>query len=134
MARGVGKPLIGGQLEIESKAAMFRRDGGKCVRCCKSDRVCWSHVKRRSADLRIKYIVTNVLTMCFTCHDWWHGEPTESGAWFEDRYPDRLEYLDAMVVAHQGMGTLHVHELLEILDQLREYGQAAESTGQQMRC
>ena len=36
----------------------------------------------------------NVLPMCGRDHPFfWHDEPTESGKWFEEKYPGRYMYL-----------------------------------------
>ena len=101
---------------------MQLRDKGVCQKCLRRpDRIEWSHVKRRTRGLRLKFDLNNVLTMCWECHQWWHNEPTEAGPWFAATWPDRLEYLDAMLIADRGMGTVTTDELLQILQELREY-------------
>ena len=111
-----------GLLEKTSKEAMFLRDKGICQKCLKPhERLEWSHVKRRTRSLRIKFVLPNVLSMCWEDHQWWHNEPTEAGPWFAETWPDRLEYLDAMLIADRGMGTVTTDELLQILEELRDY-------------
>jgi len=71
------------------------RDGHKCIRCPRSARQGYqmhgSHILAEGPGyLNISADVDNIKTLCAQCHIWWHSYPTESGKWFEEKYPDRI--------------------------------------------
>lgn len=79
--------------KCDSEMSKLVRERGKCDRCGRSDtNLHWAHVfGRRNRTLR--WDVNNAMALCYPCHNWWHENPTESGAWFREKYPARYEYL-----------------------------------------
>lgn len=52
-----------------------------------------AHVIGR-ANKALRYDIFNAMCLCVACHMWWHENPTESGIWFKEKYPERYEYLN----------------------------------------
>lgn len=54
-----------------------------------------SHVvpKGKGASQR-RWDLLNIKVLCFSCHRWWHDNPTESGRWFVEAFPARQAYLE----------------------------------------
>ena len=62
--------------------ACIARDGGRCVRCGRTEKLCASHIYRKGTYQRMRYLLENTLTLCFYCHmRWWHKNPLEASAW-----------------------------------------------------
>ena len=82
------------QLDDLARQRVFERDGFRCVRCTKCERsgwkIDWAHIISRRHH-SVRWEADNALTLCFTCHDWWHKYPTLSGPWFLKNWPDRHE-------------------------------------------
>lgn len=65
----------------------------KCLRCGKTSSLQCAHIITRS-NLRLRYDLQNVLTLCAGCHMfWWHRSPLEAITWFQETYPKQYEYL-----------------------------------------
>lgn len=43
--------------------------------------------------LALRYDPANAITMCSTCHFWWHENPLEAMRWYEQKFPKNAEYL-----------------------------------------
>ena len=102
---------------------MRRRDGGICQWCGVGEgkQHHWSHViPKGRCGLRLKFDPANFKDLCATCHRRWHEETLAPAEWFNLRFPDRREYLDARIIETRAMGTVTVDELLVMLDELRE--------------
>jgi len=74
------------------------RDDNRCQRCGKYIQGQNSHpshvvAKGKGASIR-RWDLLNIKLLCFHCHRWWHDNPTESGAWFRDKWPHRDAYLN----------------------------------------
>jgi len=52
-----------------------------------------SHIITRS-NLRLRFDPQNAVTLCASCHMWWHANPTESGEWFIKAFPKNHEYIE----------------------------------------
>ena len=95
------KPTIKSLQKKLTKAvheAVFRRDESCCQKCGKyvegSNRHP-SHVIPKSRGNILRWDMLNIKTMCFHHHiNWWHKEPTESGEWFKQKFPERHKYLE----------------------------------------
>lgn len=80
------------------KKIVRKRDKNRCQRCGKhveGSQSETSHVVPKSHGNILRYDIQNLKVMCFTCHRWWHANPTESGLWFKERWPDRYTYLES---------------------------------------
>jgi len=68
------------------------KDKHECQKCGRTDlqgvSAQCSHVVPRRYRIT-RWDVDNALCLCPTCHRWWHSEPCESGAWFEEKWPER---------------------------------------------
>ena len=68
-----------------------------------------SHVIPVSRDGRLAFDVLNLKVLCFHHHmNWWHKNPAASGPWFIATFPERWEYLQAKLLEHAGLGTIHI--------------------------
>lgn len=41
-----------------------------------------------------RFDLMNIILLCFKCHRFWHDNPTESGKWFQEKYPAENIYLE----------------------------------------
>ena len=70
----------------------FIRSLDHCERCGSIKTLQAAHVySRRYVNLR--YDIQNVMCLCAKCHFQWHDSPLDSIIWFNQNYPERLEYL-----------------------------------------
>ena len=54
-----------------------------------------SHVVPKSKGYVLRWDLRNLKVLCFHCHiNWWHKNPREAGAWFDDTFPERAKYID----------------------------------------
>jgi 5-methylcytosine-specific restriction endonuclease McrA len=79
------------KLDALAREACFERDGHKCVRCL-NRKVQWAHVISRR-HLSTRWELDNALSLCYTCHAWWHSYPSLSGPWFAKNWPERQEHI-----------------------------------------
>jgi len=71
---------------------IIRARDKKCMRCGRSEGVqlqCSHCASRGSLDGRFDEL--NALTLCASCHRWWHNYPTKSAKWLEGEYPQVYE-------------------------------------------
>ena len=62
--------------------ACIARDGGRCVRCGRTEKLCASHIYPKGTYQRMRYLPENVITLCNQCHIfWWHKHPLEASEW-----------------------------------------------------
>lgn len=74
------------RLDVLCRAAVFDRDGYKCLHCGKRAHLQWCHVySRRYRSLR--WDLRNCMTLCAGCHLWWHHRPADAVAWWESARP-----------------------------------------------
>ena len=73
----------------------LRETHNECAWCHKPGYLTTSHVKPKGKYQGLRYDLMNVLPMHGNCHIFeWHANPTESGKWFEENYPERAVYLE----------------------------------------
>ncbi len=75
-------------------------DDWQCQRCGKpvtGRNAHWSHIFAKGTHINIRWDLNNCITLCFTCHRWWHDE-SEGKAWFKNKYLARWAYLNCPVV------------------------------------
>ena len=97
-----------------AKTIAKTRDGYVCQKCgersaAKGHKIDGSHVFAvggNSAVLAVDPI--NIKALCFECHQWFGGNPTESGDWFRETFPKRMEYLDWQKVVTKSYGTIPI--------------------------
>lgn len=103
-------------LEDLMKTLAKQRDGYICQKCGKrveGINAHGSHVIPISASQFLRFDIQNLKCLCFHCHiNWWHKHPLEAGRWFEEKFPDRYEYLQSQKLK---MHTWTVPELLEMI-------------------
>ena len=79
-------------------AKEIARSRGVCLRCPNTAAGGYmmhgAHVfpVNASAKLASDY-KRNIMSLCFTCHRWWHNQPTESGEWFRKKFPEQYQEL-----------------------------------------
>jgi len=86
------------QLDDIVRTIIRIRDDNKCQKCGKhveGSESQISHVIPRSRCVALRWDFDNIKVFCTGCHlQWWHLNPTESGQWFAEKYPDRMKHLD----------------------------------------
>ncbi len=102
-----------------ARKVIYLRDCGQCQRCYKhveGANAHTSHVLPKSTHGAIKYNLKNLKLLCYHCHiNWWHKNPTGSGKWFREIFPDRMRLLDEMPRRR----SYRVSDLQEILEELQ---------------
>ena len=92
-----------------------------------------SHVIPVSQSTRMAYDPVNLKVLSYHNHiNWWHKHPTESGQWFKDKFPERMEYLEERLQETRAMGTIHISEYEEMLESLNAYKKELESEMQRL--
>ena len=112
-----------------AKQVAKERDNRVCQKCHKRNlrgHDCHgSHVIPVSRDGRLASEPLNIKVLCFKCHTWWHEHPIDSGEWFRQRFPDRVEYLESQHVLNNSLGTIPMawfeNRLAELQEMLSEY-------------
>ena len=74
------------------------RDEDTCQKCGtkihgSNSHPCHVIPKGNGASTR-RFDLLNIFLGCIYCHRWWHNNPTESGIWFESKWPARSAYLE----------------------------------------
>jgi 5-methylcytosine-specific restriction endonuclease McrA len=110
------------KIEKLVKEYVKKRDNYICQKCGrKVDKTnCHaSHVIPVSADGRMAFEPLNLKVLCFHCHiNWWHKNPTESGVWFKEKFPQRFERLEEIRAENRLKGKIHISEYNERLEEL----------------
>lgn len=87
------------KLDIIIRAVVKARDNYTCQRCSKKvegTNCHASHVIPISHGNNLRWDPINMKVLCYHCHiNWWHKNPTESGEWFRNKFPERQKYLDS---------------------------------------
>lgn len=83
---------------IEAKRIALTRDSYTCQRCNRSREqgavIHGSHVYPEGTYHGLSANPDNIKALCYLCHfQWWHKHPTEAGAWFIGKFPERHEKL-----------------------------------------
>lgn len=75
------------------------RDNFTCQHCGKvvdKSNAHGSHVIPVSHGGTLPFDPINIKCLCYHCHlNWWHKEPTASGDWFKQKFPDRWKYIQS---------------------------------------
>lgn len=96
------------ELDRLARAAVFARDGHRCLRCHKAPpdvQIQWAHVYSRRF-LKVRWLTDGAMTLCAGCHFWWHDRPLDAAAWFKALAPERHLTL-AMLVNDPGKVDRH---------------------------
>ena len=106
------------RLDYVSRELVKIRDNHTCQRCGKK---VWgtnchaSHVIPCSAGNKLRWDLMNMKVLCWYDHfHFWHLNPTDSGEWFKNKFPDRWAYLEA----NKGMVQMKHLDFQELLDKL----------------
>lgn len=116
------KAKIKKKLELVVKAIVKLRDKNVCQHCGKyvEGANCHaSHVIPVSRDGRLAFDPMNLKVLCYHCHlNWWHKHPTESGKWYESKFPERMKSLNDKHLENQKLGSISIEWYQEQLDKL----------------
>lgn len=71
------------------------RDGAKCLKCGRTDKLQLSHIYPKGRYKLMEYLLGNVKLLCLSCHlFWWHKNPIEAHEWLSGVVSkERLAYL-----------------------------------------
>ena len=70
------------------------RAKGKCERCgSTTGQMQTAHIIGRS-NHTLRFDFQNVLCLCANCHRWNHTYPLDFAEWVENKYPNRVRYLN----------------------------------------
>lgn len=87
------------KLMLLVKEYVKQRDNYTCQHCGKkvSGSDCQaSHVHPVSGGNVLSFNPLNMKVLCYHCHlNWWHKNPREATKWFNEKFPDRAEFIDA---------------------------------------
>lgn len=93
--KSIGK--LKSEIETLAKTKAKERDNYICQKCNKKvegSNAHGSHVIPVSHGDVLRFDLLNIKCLCYHCHlNWWHKNPTESGLWFKEKFPDRYAYL-----------------------------------------
>lgn len=70
----------------------IKKRDGVCQRCSSDYGLDCAHIISRS-NKRLRYDPQNAIALDRKCHSWWHLNPSESTAWFREKFPDRWKYI-----------------------------------------
>lgn len=102
------------ELDELAKRIAKIRDEYTCQKCLKkvegSD--CHgSHVVPVSGGHKLRWDEWNIKALCYHCHmNWWHKNPREAAAWFNEKFPERAKYLDE----NRGTQKFYTEDLLDL--------------------
>lgn len=69
------------------------RSLGLCTKCGRKDGLQCAHIISRS-NYALRFDPINALPLCYQCHlHWAHKNPLEFAEWFQNKYPQRYNYL-----------------------------------------
>ncbi len=84
------------ELDLYVREKVFERDGWKCVKCGKVDKLSLqcAHVYPKGKYPRLRFEMDNLLALCYACHmHWAHKDPIAFASWFAANYPEKLRKL-----------------------------------------
>jgi len=78
----------------ETFSKVIRNRDKKCLKCSKVNFLHAHHIFRRNK-MNTRWDLSNGITLCFHCHNWWHNNPVEATHWIESKLgPTRLRELE----------------------------------------
>lgn len=113
------RKLLMNKLDKLSKKLVYERDNWTCQHCGKYSKTDYqaSHVIPVSAGNKLRWDIKNMKVMCYHCHlNWWHKNPMEASAWFQEKFPDRWAYLQEQ----RGMYKFTLTELEDMVTKYEE--------------
>ena len=85
------------KLDRLAREIVLKRDNNTCQKCGKyveKQNAHISHVVPKSKGYALRWDLNNLKVLCFHCHiNWWHKNPIEAAEWFQEKFPERAEYL-----------------------------------------
>uniref|UniRef100_A0A6M3XT22 Putative homing endonuclease n=1 Tax=viral metagenome TaxID=1070528 RepID=A0A6M3XT22_9ZZZZ len=92
------KKYLKSQIMSLIRELIVLRDGEKCLRCGKTERLQMSHIYPRGRYGRMALDPDNIKLLCFACHlCWYHKNPIEAKDWLDSVIPKkRLQRLKLM--------------------------------------
>jgi hypothetical protein len=92
------------------------REKGFCEKCgTKNSDFDTAHVVGRK-NLTLRWDILNLLCLCRDCHRWGHAHPKEFRKWFDNKYPERSEYVDSVKNRIIWKSVLDYEELLDNIE------------------
>ncbi len=106
------------------KDLLILRDGEKCLRCNKTERLQMSHIYPKGHYRRMEFDPDNLKLLCVGCHlYWWHKEPMMAHAWLESRVPkERIDKLKMRARVTGGTLPSFNEIKLDLENEIKKYG------------
>lgn len=106
--------------ECDRQMSVLVRSKDRCEKCGNTSfnsTLQHAHVVGRG-NMTLRWDIINGMCLCASCHLWWHHEPIDSGVWFRQRFPERMEYLD---VARLKFTKRSISDYQELLDNIKNH-------------
>ena len=88
------------QIDLLVKQYVHSRDGYKCLKCGKGERLQAAHIFPKGRYQRLRFDPLNILSLCVGCHLYWqHKDPIAFLDWITVKYPLRIEQLKVCAAA-----------------------------------
>lgn len=101
------------QQSCDKAISTLIREKGFCEKCgTKDSDFDTAHVIGRK-NLTLRWDILNLLCLCRQCHLWGHANPKQFKAWFDNKYPERVDYIDSVKNRILKRNVLEYEELLE---------------------
>lgn len=82
-----------------TREVIIKRDKSTCQWCGKyveGNNRHVSHVIPKARGNIYRFDLLNLKILCYRCHIKWHDSPIESMRWFEEKFPERLRYIESL--------------------------------------
>ena len=101
---------------------LVARDGEKCLRCGRQDKLQMSHIYPKGRHRGMEYYPENIKLLCTGCHlFWWHKHPMEASLWITTVISkERLDKLKLMANTYMGKFDWKLHKLY-LENELKKY-------------
>ena len=101
---------------------LVARDGEKCLRCGRQDKLQMSHIYPKGRYRSMEYMDLNIKFLCFPCHFFfWHRNPIEAHEWLNTVLSkERLDKLKLMANTYMGKFDWKLHKLY-LENELKKY-------------
>ncbi len=110
------------QQQCDKAFSILIREKQQCDKCwAKNVPFDTAHIINRK-NLTLRWDILNCLCLCSDCHSWAHMHPKLFMAWFENKHPDRFEYLTRIKNLLSFRSTEDYEKILEAIKKKELWG------------